>query len=101
MHFSQSAMELEMINCNAKANEIWNLGKLVTYMWGTLDLVVFKVIQCTCLKMACYIKTAGRAKVTEIWYSGTRVTYKWGTFDIVVFRVILGSYSVHLSENGL
>ncbi len=74
----------------------WNLGSgtLVTHISGTFDLVGFKVIWCTCLKMACRSKTVGcGAKWSEIWQSRTPLTFIWGTYDLVVLKVILGSFS--------
>ncbi len=35
---------LKRAGLRAKRSEIWDLGTLVTYMWCTFDLVVFKVI---------------------------------------------------------
>ncbi len=76
----------------------------------------FRVIQCTCLKISCISKRAGRrAKWTEIYESRTLVihiqgnltlwgsrsiwiTYIWGTYDLVVFKVILGSFSALVSK---
>ncbi len=45
---------------------------LMQHIWSTFDLLVFKVIwgviRCTCLKMACSSKAAGhRVKRSEIW----------------------------------
>ena len=47
---------------------------VVTCIWGTFDLLAFKVIwgviQCTCPKIACNLKMAGRrAKWSNIWES--------------------------------
>ncbi len=35
---------METAGRRAKRNKIWDLGTLVTHMWCTFDLVVFKVI---------------------------------------------------------
>ncbi len=43
---------LEMVNRRAKRSGIWESWVLVEYIWGVLDLIVFKVILkviwCTC-----------------------------------------------------
>ena len=55
----------------AKWSEMCDSGTVVTHTWGTLDLVVFKVIMESfgaLLQMACYSKTAGRtARRNEMW----------------------------------
>ncbi len=55
--------------------------------------------------MACNLRTACvgcvMVKYNEIWASGIPVKHVWGTFPLVVFKVIIGSDSVHLSENGV
>ncbi len=73
-----------------------------TIIWGTFDYVgfiIFGVIQCTCLKMAYNLTTAGfRAKQSEIWDLGALVAHIWGTFDLVRFKVIFGSFSALVSK---
>ncbi len=55
----------------------------------------FGLIRCTCLKMVCISKTAGRrAKQNGIWDAWLLVTHIWGTFDLLVFKVISG-HSAH------
>ncbi len=54
----------------AKRSEIWDSGIVVIHIWCTFDLVVsnviWGVIRCTCLKMACNLKTTGhRIKRSE------------------------------------
>ena len=49
----------KMARQRAKWSEIWESWVLVTYIWGTYDLVVFShfgVVRCTCLKMTCISK---------------------------------------------
>ncbi len=60
---------------------MWDSGTLVTHIWGTFDLVGFKVI------------LGSVDALVSKWFV-TR------TFDLVGFKVILG-YSMHLSQNGL
>ncbi len=67
-----------------KASEIWNLWPVVTHIWGTFVLVVFKVNlgsfgalgHSACLQIACISKMAGRtAQLSEICESGTLVIH--------------------------
>ncbi len=58
-----------------KRGEIWDLQILVTLIPGTFYLLVFKVIfwviRCNFLKIACILKKSGlRVKRTEIWELG-------------------------------
>ena len=58
-----------------KRIDIWDSGVLVGHILGTFDLIVFnaifRIMWCTCPKMAYNSKIAGRcAKWIEIWDSG-------------------------------
>ncbi len=77
---------------------------VVTCLWRTFDLLLLKVIRCTCLRMACNLRMASRtAKRSEIWDSEVVVTCNTytGTFDLLVFVVILGSFGALVPVDGL
>ena len=60
-----------------------------------LESHFIRVIRCTSLKMASYLKTARRscrAKRIESWEPGVIVKGIVGTFDLLVFKVIWGSF---------
>ncbi len=79
-----------------KQCETWDLEVVVVCIWGTFDLLVFKVIwgpfsALVSIKMACNWKTFGRrAKRSDIWDSGIALVCMWGTLDLSVFQCHLG-----------
>ncbi len=92
-----------MASRRVKRSEIWGWGLVVTDIWGTFDLSLFKVIlgviRCTCFKMACNSKTPGRtAKRSEIWELMVVFICIFGTFNLLVFSVILGSFRALVSK---
>ena len=76
---------LEMANRGEKRSEIWNPGVLMAPTLSIFGLILlllglrsFGVIQCTCLRMACNSKMAGRIlKRSESLKSGIPVTHIW------------------------
>ena len=44
MHLFQTGLKSKMIGRRVKLIEIWNSGALALHIWGTCDLVVYKVI---------------------------------------------------------
>ncbi len=87
---------MENADCRAKRNKIWE--KNGTNFWPSSVQGHLGVIQCTCLKIACNSKTAGRrAKWSEIWELG-QLLYNIVWFDIVGFKVNLGSFGALISK---
>ncbi len=70
----------------------------MVYIGPLMCGVIFAAVWCTCLKMVCESKTAGRR--VKFGTRGLVVTSIWCTFDFLVFKVIWG-YLVHVSQNGL
>ncbi len=90
---------LGMASHRVKRSEICVSGVVVTGIWGTFDLLLFKVILEFCVKMACNSKMPGyTAKRIETWESGVVFICIWGTFNLLVFKVILGSFSALVSK---
>ncbi len=86
-------------------NEIWgfsNTYMYMVYLWSCRVQGNFRVIRCTCVKIAHDLKTAvcdRRAKRSEIWDSRTLKTpHVWSTFDLAVFNVIWASFGTFVSE---
>ncbi len=66
---------LEMAMRRAKLSEIWESGLVVTCIWGTFDLLVFKVILGSFIALVSkwpvtQKRLAIRATRTEFWGSG-------------------------------
>ena len=83
----------------AKRSGIWVSWILVTHIWGTYDLVVFKGI------LESFGAFVSKWPVSRKWLVieqngvkfGTRI---WGTLYLVRFKVKLWGHSVHFSQNG-
>ena len=92
-----------------KGSEIWQTVIELLRMWGWLTFYCstsFRVIRCTCLKLACNLKTASHERNNEIWDSrvhmGSRSTCIFNvyvvTFDLLVLNAILGSFGALVSK---
>ncbi len=74
---SFSAFVSKTAGCRVKKTEIWDSRTLVThmgYIWPCMVQGHFGVIWCTCPKMACNSKTAGRGVNVTEWNLGLRGT---------------------------
>ncbi len=98
------ACNIKTASRTVKRSEICDSGVAVTYIWGTVGLLLLKVIwghSVHWFTMAFKSKTVDRrVKRNTIWDSGVLVTCTWGIFDLLVFTVILGSFGA-LASNGL
>ncbi len=76
---------------------------VVIRIWGTFDLLVFKVIWGSFNALVSKWPVTRKwlavdRKGVEIWDPVVIVTYIWGTFDLLVFRVISGSFDALVSD---
>ena len=84
-----------------KRNAIWDWWTLVTHIWGTFDLVGFKVsLWSFGAVFSKWPITQQQMVLGRKWVKfGTRgVRHIWVTLDLVAFW---GGYSVYLSQNSL
>ena len=84
-------------NRRAKQSAVWDAEVLVEHVWGTLDLVVFKVILGHSMHLTCNSKMNGRGAKRITIYDPVGTCRTCNAFEVLLLKVIL----VHLSQNGL